>query len=140
MRYFVLSPEVAGGLGKNTVMSRDRHPPTVARLHYEIDVWLGDELLEGFPCFIVTSRLADAVRKSQLSGAATGEVEVTLTDQFNELYPGRLIPKFMWLQVSGTAGIDDFGTDSTGRLVVSERALRLLETMKLENCEVAGLG
>ena len=35
MKYFYIQPEVAGGLGKNTVMDRSVHPPIVSRLHYE---------------------------------------------------------------------------------------------------------
>jgi hypothetical protein len=35
MKYFYIQPEVAGGLGKNTVMDRSVHPPIVSRLHHE---------------------------------------------------------------------------------------------------------
>ena len=69
MHYFLLSPEVAGGLGPNTMMNRMVHPPEVSRLHYEMEGWLGDELLESFPCFIVTQRVADAIQDAHLTGA-----------------------------------------------------------------------
>ena len=140
MRYFVLSPEVAGSLGKNAVISREQHPPIVSQLHYELDVWLGDELLEAFPCFIVTVRVADAVAKAQLSGVRFSVVEVSLSEQFNELYPDRPMPTFVWLQASGTPGHDDFGADPAGRLVISETALRLLQTMNLNHCDVTDFG
>ncbi len=136
MRYFVLAPEVAGSLGNNTVMSRERHPPTVSRLHYEFDVWLGDDLLEAFPCFIVSQRLADKVARLKLSGASIDVVEVTLSEQYRDLYPDRRIPEFLWLKVSGAAGRDDFGTDVAGRLVVSEQVMELLKTMDVDHCSV----
>jgi hypothetical protein len=31
MKYFFVEPEVAGGVGANTVMNRDVHPPIVRR-------------------------------------------------------------------------------------------------------------
>lgn len=138
MRYFVLSPEVAGGLGENSAMSRERHPPIVSRLHYEMDVWMGDELLEGFPCFLVTSRLAHDIEQAKLCGAGFDVVELTLSEQFKALDPDRRIPEFAWLRVSGTPGRDDFGADVAGRLVVSEKALRVLRARSLNHCEVAG--
>ena len=137
MRYFVLSPEVAGGLGEKSVMSRERHPPIVSRLHYEMDVWLGDELLEGFPCFLVTSRLAHDIEQAKLSGARFDIVQVTLSEQFKALDPDRQIPEFAWLRILGTPGRDDFGADVAGRLVVSEKALQVLKARSLNNCDVA---
>lgn len=137
MRYYFLAPEVAGGLGERTVMSRERHPPIVSRLHYEMDVWLGDELLEGFPCFIVTATLAREIEAADLSGATLEAAEVTTSEQFRELEGDREIPQFVWLRVGGTAGHDDFGTDATGRLVVSQQARDVLGRGKLEHCEVA---
>jgi hypothetical protein len=54
MEYFQIAPEVAGGWGRNTVMDRSIHPPHVTKLHFEFDGWLGDVLLESFPCYIIT--------------------------------------------------------------------------------------
>jgi hypothetical protein len=136
MGYYLLSPEVAGGFGKNTLMDRTHHPPEVTRLHYEFEGWLGDELLESFPCFIVTQSLAQAIADAALSGVEFRHVEVTTSDQFRELYPSQDLPEFVWLGVVGTPGQDDFGLDKTSRLVVSEAALEVLRTRKLENCEI----
>ena len=58
MRYFILEPEIAGGWGERTVADTGIFPPTVTALHYRFDGWRGDELLESFPCFIVTDRFA----------------------------------------------------------------------------------
>jgi hypothetical protein len=137
MRFFVLQPEVAGGLGRNTVLSRSTHPPVVTHLHYEFEGWPNDDLLTTFPCFIVSERLAHFLQEKCLSGFELQEVEVSLSEQFEELYPERAVPEFIWLNVNGEAGSDDFGVDVSGRLVVSETALGLLRSMNLQNCEAA---
>jgi len=134
---FVLEPEVAGGLGPETEMDGSVHPPRVHKLHIELEGWLGDDLIESFPCFVVTDRCRRALEQSPLTGFHFAEVKVSKTAQFDELYPGRPLPVFWWLQVSGEACRDDFGLVSDGRLVASEAALRLLSTLNLAHCDVS---
>lgn len=140
MKYFYIEPEVAGGLGKNAVMNRGVHPPIVSKLHYHFDGWLGDVLLETFPCFIVTELAKQKLQAGQLTGARFDEVEVTISEQFQELYPTRQLPQFVWLKVEGTTGQDDFGTAPDGRLVVSEGALRLLRELGISHASVTEFG
>lgn len=137
MKFYTLSPEVAGYLGRNTVMSRHQHPPIVSKLHFEFAGWLGDDLLESFPCFVVTKRLAELLENKGLSGYELKDLEVSLSDEFRELYPGRELPPFRWLDVKGKAGIDDIGLDKNARLVVSQDVLDLLQSIHLSNCDVA---
>lgn len=127
-KYFAVEPEVAGGWGQNTVVTREPGKPTlVHKLHYVFDGWLGDELLESTPCFIVTERLADEIRRARLTGTRFDDVEVTTSDEFRDLHPGRQLPRFLWLRVEGMPGIDDFGVTAGLSLVVSERVLELLQ-------------
>ena len=141
MRYFVLSPEVAAmGLGEHTVMDRSTHPPKVSHLHFDFDVWLGDDLIEAFPCFVVTTQLADEMRKHTFSGYELKAVEISTSDMFRDfqnLHPDRELPEFVWLDITGTAGTDDFGVNKEGRLVVSEDAFAVLKAAHLDNCEVS---
>lgn len=137
MRYFILEPEVAGGMGPNTVMSREQHPPVVSHLHYEFDGWLGDDLLETFPCFIATERLANAIRDARLTGIEFRSVEITTSGEFQDFYPDRTLPSFLWLNVVGKAAEDDFGTTKDASLVVSQRTLDVLRAMGFDNCEVS---
>jgi hypothetical protein len=136
MNYYLVEPEVAGGLGKGTKMDRSTHPPTVSRLHYVLDGWLGDEILQTFPCFIVTRGLRNIINSIQPTGIEFGEVEVSKSRQFDDLYPGRRLPEFVWLQIIGTAGKDDFGLSNDCRLVVSDRALAALRARSLNHSEV----
>jgi hypothetical protein len=133
MRYYTLEPEVAGGIGPRTVMDRSTHPPIVTTLHYVMDGWLGDELLEGFPVFIVTQRLGVAIKHAGLTGVRTEEVQLTVSDEFQELYPKRPIPPFFWLKITGKPGVHDFGMSKNHRLVISDRALQL---MRLRHCGI----
>jgi hypothetical protein len=131
MKYFYLEPEVAGGLGRKSIIDTSVHPPIVSKLHYQMDGWSGDVLLTSFPCFIIVENAGRELREFGLTGVRFDEVEVTKSDQFDEFYPGRRIPKFAWLRVQGQAGTDDFGIAPAPdyRLVVSERALEVLKAL-----------
>lgn len=136
MKYFYIEPEVAGGLGSETVLDRSTHPPVVARLHYHLDGWLGDVLLESFPAFVVTEAARQALVAAGIHGAAYDEVKMTVSDQFAELYPDEELPRFVWLKPVGEAGRDDIGAAADGRLVASQRALEVLQGLGLANALV----
>ena len=137
MKYYKLEAEVAGGFGDNAVLA-DPHarPPVVTRFHYEFFGWSGDPLLEVVACFIVLESLKESILALQATGVTFGQVEVTTTEQLEELYPGVKLPKFVWLQVSGKAGKDDFGLSSDHCLVVSQRILDLLKEAGMSQCDI----
>jgi hypothetical protein len=136
-RYFVIEPEVAGGLGERTEMDRSVHPPKVSRLHYQFDGWLGDGLLESFPCFIVSENVATALGNLNATGYRLADLEVSRSEQFEELYPGRELPEFRWLQANGRPGVDDLGVSADHRLVASERVLEALRSLGLKHFEAS---
>ena len=136
-RYYKLEPEVPGGMGDNTVADMSVHPPKVTELHLEMYGWLGDDLLETFPCFIVTKSLGDALRASKLSGYTLSALLVTRSDEFDELYPDTVLPEFLWLQPHGRIGLDDICTLPDATLVASEGAVSLFRLHKIANCEMA---
>ena len=133
--FHILEPEVAGGWGPGTDADTTVHPPVVRRLVYQFEGWLGDDLLETFPCFVVTDRLAQAIRASELTGCELGPVEVVKSEFFEELHPGREFPDFHRLYVFGEAGKDDFSIDNQ-RLRVSGVALAVLGRFDMEHCDV----
>jgi hypothetical protein len=134
--YYRLSPEVAGGLGEHTVMDRSQIPPVVTHLHYVFDGWLGDELIESYPCFVVTRSLADKIGASRLQGAILAKAEISTSREFDGLNAGRVLPEFLWLKVIGTLGESDFALERDARLVVSATALSLLRQGQLDHCLV----
>jgi hypothetical protein len=105
-------------------------------LHYVFDGWLGDELIESFPCFIVSERLATRLSNSGFSGFKLADVEITRSEQYHDIYGDRPLPTFRWLQVEGVPGQDDFGLSGRAELVVSEAARNVLESFPLSHCEV----
>lgn len=137
--FWSLEPEVAGELGDSSVLDTSVHPPKVLKLQYKFTGWLGDDLLETFPSYVVTEPLATALLSSGLTGVQLDEVDVVVSDEFAEMYPGRELPNFKWLRVTGRAGVDDFGLSDEHTLVVSYTALRLLRRYSLLHCHVEGL-
>ena len=134
--YFLIEPEVAGELGADTAIDSSVHPPRVLELHYEFKGWLGDDLLESFPCYVVTDRCKGTLEKSGFSGCTFAPVKVTASDTFHALYPGRSLPAFHWLKVNGRAGEDDFWLSNDYRLVVSEAVLGVLRSFNIEHCGI----
>lgn len=51
------------------------------------------KLLETTPCFII-SDLAHSIQRSELKGYKLAEVETSITEEFEELYPGKVLPQF----------------------------------------------
>lgn len=137
--HFIVEPEVAGGLGANTVVDRTAHPALVTHLHYQFDGWLGDVLIESFPCFVVTIEAKEALVAEAMTGVQFSGVEVSKSDQFDEVAPTGLLPAFVRLEAVGKAGHDDFGVAKDGRLVVSERALLVLQQLQMTNARVEPL-
>lgn len=136
MKYFFLEPEVVGGLGENTILDASVHPPRIERLHVEIGGWLGDAILETFPCVMATKFAAEALERSGATGIEFAELEVSASAEFHEMYPVREVPSLCWLKVTGDAGKHDFGIATDLRLVVSERALDVLRPFGIQHALV----
>lgn len=98
--------------------------------------WLGDVLLESFPAFVVTESAGQKLVRAGLTGLSLPSVEISKTEQFDDPYPGRALPSFLWLKPVGSLSVEDFSCTRDGRLVVSERALRLLEAEGIAHASV----
>lgn len=137
MQYYSIEPEVAGGFGENTVISRPNGKMLVEKLHYEFQGWLGDPLLESVPCYIVTSDLASRIMGNKLTGCVIDSVEVSESDEFRLIQPNTQLPEFVWLKINGIVRSDDFALSEKLELVVSERALDLLQKSGMTHAEIA---
>jgi hypothetical protein len=58
----ILEPEEVGGWRPGTHADTAIHFSVVHPLVYQVDAWLGDDVLVAFRCFVVTDRLARAIR------------------------------------------------------------------------------
>ena len=136
MKYYVLDPEVAGGLGERTSMDSSVHPPIVTRLHYEIDGWLGDDLVQSFPCYLVTNGLRERLATIQPTGVSFAPADVSASEDFKSMHPSAPLPKLVWIKIHGVPARDDFGLTADARLVVSDRVLSVLNAGRIEHCDV----
>jgi len=132
---FRVRPAVAGGLGEHTIMDTSQHPLVVERLHYVFAGWGGDDLVESFPCFLVTARLATSIDAQRLTGVRFAEVEVSIDPQLAEMEPSMVdrFPPWRWLQPIGCATVDDFWVDDKAQLYVSSRARELLSAFDMSS-------
>ena len=136
MAYYVLEPEAAGGLGPRTVLDTAAHPPVVSRLHYEVEGWLGDDLLESTPCYLVNPAVGPALESAGVSGFELASAEVTVADDAQDVVDAR-VTTFCWLRPLGKPGIDDLGVAPDASLVVSDKALDVLNQFQLDHCDVS---
>ena len=111
-------------------------PPVIKSLEYRLEGWLGDELLESFPCFIVTEALAERIRDSKLSGFSLARVTVATSPEFEEIYTKSSLPDFFWLKIEGQAEVDDFGLTPDFRLLASQRAMDTLSEAQINHADI----
>jgi len=128
--YYYVEPEISGGIGASSIMDNSCHPPIVKKLNYEFDGWLGDDIIESFPCFVISEKLKIELEEHSLSGFSLDDVEITKSEKFTDLHPNKDLPTFYWLKISGKAGKDDFGIAEDFRLVISEKTLSIFKKIK----------
>lgn len=131
-----VSPEVAGELGENILMDSSVHPPRVSHLHYRFEGWLGDDLLQTFPCFLASASLAEALENMGLVGIEVEQAEVSLSPEFKELYPDLSMPDFCWLKITGKNRDADFWITPDFELEISDRALNVLRKFSVAHAEI----
>ncbi|MET3577650.1 hypothetical protein ABID19_000665 [Mesorhizobium robiniae] len=136
MDYFYIKPDVAGGIGRGTIMDTSVHPPVVSKLIYQMEGWFGDVIITTFPCFLVVAEVKQALQNIGFSGANFAHAEITKSEDFLELQPHVELPQFVWLKVDGKAGHDDFGIAGDLRLVISKRVLDLLDDFGIPSATV----
>ncbi|GAB3297246.1 hypothetical protein [Pseudoclavibacter terrae] len=139
MTHHVLEPEATGTVGDGAVWTQDASGSRTQAdpLRCEFAGWLGDELVGVHPDFIVAGSLADALRASDLTGFELREAVVTTSPEFVS-YAGGLPQRWERLDPTGRAdGNDDFA-QRDGMLLVSERALALLNEHRIVEASVTG--
>ena len=152
MELYMSEPEVAGEIGENTVYDnfddlRYRgDKPEISKLHFIFSGWLGDDIIESTPCFIVTDKLKIEIEKSELIGYEFQDAEISLSDEFIEICPDRDISQFKRLIPKGSVVVEDetyatwtgedFNFSDKSYLVVSERALNIIKEFNLDNCDL----
>ena len=142
MTFYIVKPEVAGCIGSDTVGDRTVYPPVIEQLQYEFEDWLGDDVVSSVGVWVGTKSLQEALEAIGVTGLSFKPVDVIKAKQFNQWNPGGLkLPQFLWFDIIGKAGVDDFGRspDHSYRAVVSQRALDVMKNFKLEFAKIEEL-
>lgn len=137
--YKLIEPEVAGGLGEKTELDNSVFPPLVKKLNYEFDGWLGDDILESFPCYIITESLKKEIESEKLTGIIFDDVLISKSETFIELYPNKELPTFFWAKINGEVNANDFFITEKNGLAISERAFSLLQKYRINQADIEDL-
>lgn len=137
--YKLIEPEVAGGLGEKTDIDNTFFPPVVKYLHYEFEGWMGNDILESFPCYIVTEQLRKGIETEMLTGITFDTVLVSKSDTFLELYPDKELPNFFWAKINGEFSKDDFFITEKNTLAISDKAYSLLKNYSIDQADIEDL-
>ncbi|MBX2921103.1 MAG: hypothetical protein KF746_02840 [Chitinophagaceae bacterium] len=128
---YIIEPEVSGQLGNKTVIDSTIHPPKVSLLHFVFYGWLGDDIIECFPVFLITQHLKTTLNMTTFSGFEIKDCTIDVSEEFRLLQPKTDLPSFFWLDIVGSAH-DDFKIVDN-RLQLSSRAFEILKRLNLNN-------
>lgn len=121
MKYIKVDPEVIVGMGEHIVIDNSIYPPKVQNLHINVEDWMGDDIMENFPVYIITERLKKGLQATDFKGFKINNLELTIDEYFFENYQlKKEIPKFYWLLVIGKNNKDDLYIDDQNILNISE--------------------
>lgn len=121
MKYIKVDPEVIVGMGEHIVIDNSIYPPKVQNLHINVEDWMGDNIMENFPVYIITERLKKGLQATDFKGFKINNLELTIDEYFFENYQlKKEIPKFYWLLVIGKNNKDDLYIDDQNILNISE--------------------
>lgn len=108
-KYHIIQPEVIVDLGEKTEYL-EKQPPfkTVSKLHIELEDWLGDDLVECYPCYLITEQLRNGILEQNFRGFEIKDVNITKSEYFQNNYSLRKeVPSFYWLIINGIQDKDD---------------------------------
>lgn len=87
--------------------------------------------------FFVTTSLAKGLKLADLTGFALTAAEVSASEEFEEMQSETQLPVLQWLQITAVSPEEaDFRLTSDHRLEVTERALALLRTFRIEHAVI----
>lgn len=128
--YKKIQPEVIVGLGDNTEFV-EKAPPfkTVIKLHINLEDWLGDDLMECYPCYIITENLKKLLEDNSFKGFEIQDMSVSLDENFENNYQqGKPLPEFYQLKITGRRNNDDLFLDEDKNLNISGTFLDFLQS------------
>lgn len=135
MKYYWITPEIAGGFGEGNDYDVSRTPSLIGTLYYEFNDWAGDDIVTEAGFWLVTDRLATALVASELTGWKFGDVVVTFGDYWQQPNSEEF-PQWRRLISVGVPLKDDFGVRNKTDLAVSDRAIAFLRQFTLNHAKL----
>ena len=93
--------------------------------------------------------MAKTIQESELEGYVLEDVEVSVSNEFKELYPDTELPNFKrlipkeYVEIDGQNyrlwSRDDFCLSQKSYLVVTEKVLSVLKSHKISYCDISPL-
>ena len=118
MSFFNIEPEISGSPAPAPSREGDC---------FVFDTWLGDDLIRPYPAILVTTPVKRALAALEKpTGFSLARARARTSRFFRKHSPGRRLPVFWALEVTGKPGQEDMGLDGAGVLVVSHRVLDVL--------------
>lgn len=155
MKLFMVEPEVAGEIGERTIYENydaiinNGERPQISYLHFVLMGWLGDDILEVTPCFMVSEKLKNVIEESTLTGYAFQDIDISVSEDYSEMYPDRELPHFYRLLPQGVVKVEDetyyawnnmdFCVTEKFYLVLSENAMKIIRDYQLDNADIREL-
>lgn len=127
--YKIVQPEVIVGLGNKTEFGEDAPPfKTVKKLHINLEDWLGDDLMECHPCYIITDNLKKGLESTDFSGFTFDRLELDRDEYFPDNYRlKKPLPLFHWLKITGKMNVDDVYIGEGKSLFCSDKFIKYLK-------------
>jgi hypothetical protein len=139
MTHYKVGPIVDASQGDMTEFVPGFENQKLETFHMVLEDWNSNDIVTTSPGFAVTRPLADRLAQSDLSGFELKDMYLSISENGTRAMreKGALIPELIWLDVDGADGEADFFLTKTyPPLVVSERALALLQEFNLANADI----
>jgi hypothetical protein len=125
--YFIFLPELAGH-------SQGRQGDVEVCV---FDTWLGDDVVRAYPLLLVTTPVKEELERLPAGGFTVGPARCETSLFFRRHHPGRQLPDFWAVQVSGEAGVHDVGLASDRSIVISGAVLSLVMRFRIKQAVLA---
>lgn len=133
MNFYCIEPDAPGRVeeGRNIYENHSKLDSVI----FIFDYW-PDDIVESTPVFLASERLSKRISDAGTTGFLLKMCKCIKGDQFHISCPERGdIPPYRWLDVTGKAGVDDFGLENLN-LVVSQRALDILKNFDISLADI----
>jgi galactitol-specific phosphotransferase system IIB component len=132
---YYIEPVVSVEWGDNIIVNTSVHPPIVKKLHVNFLGWSGDDIIETFPCFIISEKLKKVLEHDGITGYEIENLEVTKSKQFLDAITDVKLPLFYWLKIVGEKNKDDIFLKNN-MMTISDKTLKSLQKVNIDNADV----